>query len=1212
MIDNTINDDKTIAASGKDVILAGRYHILRQLGQGGMGSVWLAGDRQLDNRKVAIKMLPSIIVTDKRAYNQLKGEALVSLKLIHPNIVTLRAFEENNGAPFLVMDYIEGQSLSDYLAEKGKLSEAETIKLLKPIAAALDYAHGEKVIHRDVKPSNIIIRKDGHPFILDFGIAREIQESMTRMSGRTISGTLLYMSPEQLRGAPPAPAQDVYSFAAMVYECLTGNPPFTRGEIAYQILNESPKPLSSEFSIAIPIMKGLSKRPEDRVESCSDLLGECSKPERSLHDKDTIFPKGRSNKHATIYLILASLICGGTLVFLYNNHVKQQFEEPTSTSIDKDTVNSGQYNGCSNLVVQVGQDVVKQQLSEESTNNVSHAEIKVSDTVLCPKHEEKTENRQCDLSPSVKGGTTPVKFDNEATVTDKVEEVKNEQVPLDAVERTKVILSEIESGIAQYKASTHTLPSSLRELQIHMGSGIVPHLVDAWGTDIYYETDGIDYALQSAGPDRSFDIEKDNITRIVSCSIKEQDGTSSVDTAKQHKTENIPQKGTSFSVQSMASVMKWCPAGTFLMGSPLSEEGRYGAEEQHSVTITNGFWMAETEVTQAQWKRVMSGETVVDLARKGLNDNKLYWIGGKMQSLRDFWRRKSTDDPRACCGDISDDIPIYHVNWEDAVRFCRLLTKRESALGTLPQGYEYRLPTEVEWEYACRAGSSSALPNGKDLHILDDKNAPALDEIAWYGGNSSVNFKGKGYDTSGWKGKQYPGGKAFVRIVKQKKPNAWGLYDMIGNVCEWCEDWFKYTINDTVNPLEGSEEGYRVIRGGGWRDDANMCRSASRRCFFVPELRYDCIGFRVVLAPILANISQSEIGGGTDVVPILKNADEKQPSISKRRLGLLESVQSIVGFEFGKPYNLFNISGVEEKTESTISYRHELQPTNVIIFVGTKRIRNAVVNFDMGLQTISSISFVSQEYDRTQACEIIKLCREKLKQYDIDDSKWPTLPANIDNAFIKFGDMKLKEGINMMFYSTADKNKFIFFLDVIDMKVLKSVCKGSGFVPESKLPPLTSLFNMPFGGIVTNFINQPIPQEGPPGVTYYTFIPKLSFFDSDYYVCATRHDDNRIFGIACMKSISKEDTCLLIPRMVATLEEKYKRKFARCPNKKNFWEMCFYENRKSDQKYYVANKFIRLSMEETPEGKMLVTITAVDENLNPSVSAIDPLSIKAL
>ena len=271
MLENTINDDQTIAG-GSGTMLAGRYQILRQLGEGGMGSVWLAEDSQLDNRKVAIKMLPSIVVTDKRAYQQLKSEALVSLKLVHPNIVTLRAFEENNGAPFLVMDYIEGQTLSDYLAVKGKLSEAETIKLLKPIAAALDYAHGEKVIHRDVKPSNIIIRKDGHPFILDFGIAREIQESMTRVTGRTISGTLLYMSPEQLRGAPPAPAQDVYSFAAMVYECLQGEPPFVRGEIVYQILNEQPTRLTECSQLSESVLKGLSKKPDNRPTTCVGVL----------------------------------------------------------------------------------------------------------------------------------------------------------------------------------------------------------------------------------------------------------------------------------------------------------------------------------------------------------------------------------------------------------------------------------------------------------------------------------------------------------------------------------------------------------------------------------------------------------------------------------------------------------------------------------------------------------------------------------------------------------------------------------------------------------------------------------------------------------------------------------------------------------------------------------------------------------------------------
>ena len=271
MIQPTINDAVTIG--GAEALLAGRYHVVKQLGQGGMGSVYLAEDTQLDNFRVAVKMLPAILVANKRALKQLTSEALVSMKLIHSNIVPLRGFEENNGNPFLVMDYIDGQTLDDLLAEKEKLTDEETIRVLAPVAAALDYAHGEGVVHRDVKPGNVIIRKDGRPFVLDFGIAREIQETMTRVTGKLSSGTLLYMSPEQNNGDEPTPAQDVYSFAAMAYECLAGKPPFTRGNIEYQIMNTPPAPLTGKAAIlAAGVMAGLAKRPEDRPSTCAAVL----------------------------------------------------------------------------------------------------------------------------------------------------------------------------------------------------------------------------------------------------------------------------------------------------------------------------------------------------------------------------------------------------------------------------------------------------------------------------------------------------------------------------------------------------------------------------------------------------------------------------------------------------------------------------------------------------------------------------------------------------------------------------------------------------------------------------------------------------------------------------------------------------------------------------------------------------------------------------
>ena len=268
----TINDAQTIAGSGEGTLLANRYRVVRQLGQGGMGSVWLAEDIQLDNKPFAIKMLPSILVSNKRAYRQLKDEALVAMKLTHPNIVTLRAFEENNGNPFLVMDYIDGQTLDDYLAEKGKLPEADVLRILRPIAAALDYAHAKGVVHRDVKPGNVMIAEDGTPYMLDFGIAREIQETMTRVTGRLSSGTLLYMSPEQNNGDEPTAAQDIYSFAAMAYECLAGRPPFTRGNIEDQIKNKIPDPPPGGTQLVASVMAGLAKKPEDRPPTCAAVL----------------------------------------------------------------------------------------------------------------------------------------------------------------------------------------------------------------------------------------------------------------------------------------------------------------------------------------------------------------------------------------------------------------------------------------------------------------------------------------------------------------------------------------------------------------------------------------------------------------------------------------------------------------------------------------------------------------------------------------------------------------------------------------------------------------------------------------------------------------------------------------------------------------------------------------------------------------------------
>lgn len=232
----------------------------------------------------------------------------------------------------------------------------------------------------------------------------------------------------------------------------------------------------------------------------------------------------------------------------------------------------------------------------------------------------------------------------------------------------------------------------------------------------------------------------------------------------------------------------YIPAGKFQMGSPEDEPGRDSDESpQHRVTFTQGFYMQTTEVTQGQWKAVM----------------------GKNPS---YFKN---------CG---DNCPVESISWEDAKEFIRILNEKE--------GKDlYRLPTEAEWEYAARAGTETALYNGP-IKIVGDRNAPALDAIAWYGGNSGVEYEG-GYDCSGWDDKQYPSKKCGSQPVGGKIPNPWGLYDMLGNVWEWCEDdWHGDYNNAPENGIAWIDKPKRgetrVLRGGSWFYVARFCRSASR------------------------------------------------------------------------------------------------------------------------------------------------------------------------------------------------------------------------------------------------------------------------------------------------------------------------------------------------------------------------------------------------
>ena len=241
------------------------------------------------------------------------------------------------------------------------------------------------------------------------------------------------------------------------------------------------------------------------------------------------------------------------------------------------------------------------------------------------------------------------------------------------------------------------------------------------------------------------------------------------------------------------------PAGEFLMGS----ESGFADDDEQPVTrvrISRAFYLGKYEVTQGQWEVVM-----------GSNPS-------------DFKN----------CG---RDCPVESVSWDDVQHFIGKLNGMEG-------GATYRLPTEAEWEFAARAGTQTDTPAG-DLEILGTSNAPVLDRIAWYGGNSGVSYEG-GVDCSDWKEKQYRSKRCGTHPVGGKAANDFGLHDMLGNAWEWVEDRYGEYPGGSVTDPEGPAKGsLRVRRGGGWSHDAFGSRSAYR-AGVVPGNRYHYLGFRLL------------------------------------------------------------------------------------------------------------------------------------------------------------------------------------------------------------------------------------------------------------------------------------------------------------------------------------------------------------------------------
>lgn len=252
-----------------------------------------------------------------------------------------------------------------------------------------------------------------------------------------------------------------------------------------------------------------------------------------------------------------------------------------------------------------------------------------------------------------------------------------------------------------------------------------------------------------------------------------------------------PQSGRLYEVNGLNLKMIWCPPGTFKMGSPKGASGRGDDEDEVEVTLSSGFWLGQTEVTQTQWKKMM-GTTP--------------------------WKVKKYVQEGA-------NYPATFVHRQDVFEFNDRLTKIERDAKRLPQTWMYALPTEAQWEYACRAGTTTKYSFGDTPAALSDH--------AWWGGrDENGNIKMEFYPHE----------------VGLKRPNAWGLHDMHGNVWEWCRDWYSEALPGGLDPYVAKETSHRLFRGGSWLDTAFGCRTAMR-FKHSSDNRANNVGFRLALVP---------------------------------------------------------------------------------------------------------------------------------------------------------------------------------------------------------------------------------------------------------------------------------------------------------------------------------------------------------------------------
>lgn len=737
-----------------------RFVVDAVIGRGGMAVVYRVRHAELGSvhaLKVLATRNPSLAL-------RLVQEGRLQALLRHPNAVAVQDVLRVGDAPALLVEFVEGPSLADWL-ERARPTVAQIDGLARGILAGVDAAHRLGLVHRDLKPGNVLLQvthTDVTPKVSDFGLAKALdgEAAFVRTQAGTPMGTPIYMAPEQTRDASTVDARaDVFSLGALLYELLLG--------------------LHDGHTDLIAAMDGarLGQAPD-----LSFLAGRC--PERWIDAVASALAAARDERPADAAALRSLWVGDATaLPDAWSPDALAEVRAAAPLAVQTASTSGG------------GKAAVAR--SGPATPARSDSTYGPGETMVLADPEEVAggwADPGAEVGAPPPGDAVPRALGARAA-SDGAQQV----VPAGG---TRLFV-----GVRPRVAVAVTAGVALSALAVMWSAQPAPAaIVLGGGVDAVFSVAPVplraatvtdrDGASLDPQPVVSWTIEPSSVARLEGERlIPLANGTATVTAVSSGVrasyslvVDRLPQEGRSWRSPSLGT-MQWVPPGTFQMGSPPTEAYRQDDETPHGVTLTHGYWMMEQEVTQRHWERVLQVNPV-------------------KKAKKEFQGEQLPADP---------DLPVYRISWFDAIAFANAVSIADGLPVCYGDGGErvaaclgYRLPTEAEWERAARGGEQT---------VYAGTSSEA--EVCAFANVSDRSF--------GNRGLLCDDGTKVLAAPRSYLPNPYGLYDMTGNVAEWCEDWQgPYPAEPVVDPLGARTGTARVVRGGPFHYTADTARIAYR------------------------------------------------------------------------------------------------------------------------------------------------------------------------------------------------------------------------------------------------------------------------------------------------------------------------------------------------------------------------------------------------